>query len=96
MVSKRDLQREWREPAQPTLAEAIEAQPPPPCEEFNCPKQHTCAVNGWACNAFAEYVSKGKVRKPDLSDPAERPNAEVFYGRLELRRLPRSQEKTAV
>lgn len=74
----------------------IEAQPAPPCEEFKCEKQHTCAVNGWACVAFAEYASKGIVRKPDFSKPDERPNAEIFYGRLEMRLLSRPREKNAV
>lgn len=100
MVSKRDLERdlerEWREPAIDRLVEAIQAQPAPPCEEFKCARQHTCAVNGWACRAYAEYVSKGKVREPDFSKPDERPNAEIFYVRLELRLLPKPREKLAV
>lgn len=96
MVSKRDLQREWREPAIERLVEAIQAQPAPPCEEFKCARHHTCAVNGWACLAYAEYASKGVVRKPDFSKPDERPNAEIFYGRLEMRLLPKPREKLAV
>lgn len=96
VVSKRDLQREWREPAIERFVEAVQAQPAPPCDEFKCARKHTCAVNGWACLAFAEYASgrNGVVRKPDFSKPDERPNAEIFYDRLGMRLLPKPREKT--
>lgn len=73
---------------------AIEAQPAPPCEQFNCPRQRSCAQNGWACQAFVEYANaRTKIRKPDFSDPAERPNAENFYVKLGMKLLPRAQDK---
>jgi hypothetical protein len=79
-----------------SLVDEIQAQPAPPCDEFKCARRHTCAVNEWACKAFAEYVAsrEGTVRKPDFSDPAERPDARIFSGRLAMRPLPRPQEKT--
>lgn len=71
----------------------IAAQPAPPCDEFNCSKQHLCAVNGWACTAFVEYANLGPIRKPDFSNPDERPNAHNFYEKLGMRLIPRASQK---
>lgn len=76
-----------------SLTDEIAAQPAPPCERFKCAKQRTCAVNGWACLAFVEYVDSGKVRRPQFRNPLEGPNSELFYERLGMRVLPRPQEK---